>query len=153
MSTAIRNVEDEFVRDILSKEFEARKALAGSLADLKAANERLALMHSTAEQVARSQEPQALDLYAGNYTFSDLGGLTLNITRTENKLYVTGPGQAAQELLPLSTTRFFIPVGYEFYQFDFVSGADSGQTDRLVLNMYGMSLTGQRKQDGTNVFP
>ncbi len=96
---------------------------------------------------------KALDLYAGDYTFSDMGGFTLNITRAENKLYVTGPGQAAQELLPLSTTRFFLPVGYEFYQFDFVPGADSDQTDRLVLNMYGMSLTGQRKQDGAQGLP
>jgi CubicO group peptidase (beta-lactamase class C family) len=151
--TAIRNVEDESVRDILSKEFESRQALASSLADLKAANERLASMHATAEEVAMSLEPQTLNLYAGDYTFSDMGGFTLNVTRAENKLYVTGSGQAAQELLPLSTTRFYIPVGYDYYQFDFVPGADSGQTYHLVLNMYGMSLTGQRKQDGAKISP
>jgi hypothetical protein len=94
-----------------------------------------------------------LDLYAGEYAFSDMGGFTLIITRAENKLYVNGPGQAAQELLPLSMTCFIIPVGYEFYQFDFVPGAESGQTDRLALNMYGMSLTGQRKPDGAKVMP
>jgi hypothetical protein len=114
VSTAIRNVEDESVREILSKEFEARTALTSSLADLKAANERLASMHATAEEVARNLEPQALDLYAGEYAFSDMGGFTLKIILAENKLFVNGPGQAPQELLPLSTTRFFFPVGYEF---------------------------------------
>jgi CubicO group peptidase (beta-lactamase class C family) len=151
--SAIGNVEDESVRDILSKEFEARKALASSLADVKIANKRLDSMRVTAEQVGRSLEPQTLDLYAGDYMFSDMGGFTLNVTRIENKLYVTGPGQAAQELLPLSTTRFFIPVGYDFYQFDFLLDEVSGQADRLVLNMYGMSLTGQRKQDDVKVLP
>ena len=55
-----------------------------------------------AEEVARSLEPQALDLYAGDYEFSDMGGLTLNVTRAENKLVAAGPGQATQEMLPLS---------------------------------------------------
>jgi CubicO group peptidase (beta-lactamase class C family) len=151
--TAIRNVEDESVRDILNKEFEARRALSSSLADLKAANERLASLRVTAKEVARRLEPQTLDLYTGDYAFSDMGGFTLNVTQAENKLYVTRPGQAPQELLPMSTTRFFIPVGYDFYQFDFVPGAASGQTYRLVLTMYGMSLTGQRKQDGAEVLP
>jgi CubicO group peptidase (beta-lactamase class C family) len=134
--TAISHVEDESVRDLLSKEFEARRALASSLADLKAANERLASMRATAEEVARSLAPQTLDLYAGDYEFSDMGGFTLN---------VTGPGQAPQELLPLSTTRFFVPVGYDFYQFNFVPDAASGQTYHLVVTLYGMSYTGRRK--------
>jgi hypothetical protein len=142
---AISHVEDESVRDLLNKEFEARRALASSLADLKAANQRLASMRATAEEVARSLEPQTLDLYAGDYEFSDMGGFTLNVTRAENKLYVTGPDRTQQELLPLSTTRFFAPVGYDFYQFDFVPDAATGQTYRLVVTMYGMSVTGRRK--------
>ena len=142
---AISHVEDESVRDLLNKEFEARRALASSLADLKATNQRLASMRATAEEAARSLEPQTLDLYAGDYEFSDMGGFTLNVTRAENKLYVTGPDRAQQELLPLSTTRFFMPVGYDFYQFDFVPDAASDQTYRLVVTMYGMSVTGKRK--------
>jgi hypothetical protein len=141
---AINQVQDESARDLLNKEFQARSALASSLADLKAANERLASMRATAEEVARSLEPQTLDLYAGDYQFSDFGGFTLNITQAENKLYVTWPGQTPQELLPLSMARFFMPVGYDFYQYDFVPSAASDQTYHLVLTLYGMTLTGRK---------
>jgi CubicO group peptidase (beta-lactamase class C family) len=143
--TAISHVEDEAVRDLLNKEFQARSALASSLADLKAANERLAALRTTAEEVARSLAPQTLDLYAGDYEFSDMGGLTLSVTRDGNKLYAAQSGSAPQELLPMSTTRFLIPFGYDFYQLDFVPDAASGQTYRLVLTLYGMSVTGRRK--------
>ncbi len=142
---AISQVEDESVRDILNKEFAARRALASSLADLKAANELLASMRATAEDVAGSLELQALDLYVGTYEFPDAGGLTLEVTQAENKLYVSRPSQAPQELLPLSTTRFFIPFGYDFYHLEFVPEAADNQTYRLVLTIYGMSFTGRRK--------
>jgi CubicO group peptidase (beta-lactamase class C family) len=145
--TAISRVEDEPVRDLLHKEFDARRSLASSLADLKATTERLASMHTTAERVAKGLEPRTLDLYAGVYEFSDEGGFTftVNVTRTENKLYAAGPGQPRMELLPLSATHFFIPMGYDFYQLDFVPDAATGQTYRLILNLYGMSYTGRRK--------
>ena len=142
---AINDVEDESVRDILNKEFEARGALNSSLADLKAVIEHLAALRATADEVTRSLEPQTLDRYTGAYEFSDMGGFTLNMTRTENRLYVTGTGQAPQELLPLSTTSFFVPFGYDFYQFDFVPGAAGDQAYDLVMTMYYMSFTGQRK--------
>jgi len=142
---AISRLEDGPVRDLLNKEFAARRALVNSLADLKAVNKRLASMRATAEEVTKSLEPQTLDLYAGEYEISDTGGLTLNVTRTGNKLYVTSPGQAPQELLPLSTTRFFVPAGYDFFQLDFVPDAAADQTYHLVLTIYGMSYTGQRK--------
>jgi len=102
-------------------------------------------MRTTAEEVARSLNPQTLDLYAGTYEFPEAGGLTLSVTRAENKLYAAQSGSAPQELLPLSTTRFFIPFGYDFYQLDFVPDAATGQTYRLVLTLYGMSVTGRRK--------
>jgi hypothetical protein len=95
--------------------------------------------------LASSLEPQTLGLYAGDYEFSDLGGFTVSVTLAENKLYAAGPGQPPLELLPLSTTRFFAPSGYDFYQLDFVPGATSDQPYRLVLTMYGMSSTGRRK--------
>ena len=142
---AISQVEDESVRDILSKEFAARRALASSMADLKAANERLASMRAMAEEVAGSLDPQTLDPFAGTYEFPEAGGLTLNVIRVENTMYVVVPDQASQELLPISTTRFFIPFGYDFYQLDFVPDAANDQTYHLVLNLYGMSFTGQRK--------
>jgi CubicO group peptidase (beta-lactamase class C family) len=142
--TAISHVQDEAVRDLLNREFQARRALASSLADLKAANEHLASMRTTAEEVAKSLQPQTLDLYAGTYEFPEAGGLTLSVTRDENKLYVNLPGAPPQELLPLSTTRFFVPAGYDVYQLDFVPGASS-QAWRLALTLYGMSYTGWRK--------
>jgi CubicO group peptidase (beta-lactamase class C family) len=146
VATAISQVRDETVRDILNKELQARSALAASLADLKPAIDRLASMRATAEEVARSLEPQTLGLYAGAYEFSDLGGFTVNVTWTENRLYAAGPGVPPQELLPLSATRFFIPTGYDdYYKLDFVPDAATGQTDRLVLTMSGMSVTGRRR--------
>ena len=146
VATAISQVRDETVRDILNKELQARSALAASLADLKPAIDRLASMRATAEEVARGLEPQRLGLYAGAYEFSDLGGFKVNVTWTENKLYAAGPGVPPQELLPLSATRFFIPTGYDdYYKLDFVPDAATGQTDRLVLTMSGMSVTGRRR--------
>lgn len=141
---AINQVQDEAVRDILNKEFGARRALASSLADLKASIDRLASMRTTAEEVAKSLEPQRLDLYAGAYEFPEAGGLTLNVTRAENNLYAATSDSAPQALLPLSTTRFFVPHGYDFYQLDFAPDAASG-TCRLVLTLWGMSYTGWRK--------
>jgi len=141
---AINQIEDESVRDLLSKEFAARRTLASSMADLKAANERLTSMRATAEDVAGSLDPQMLDLFAGTYEFPEAGGLTLNVIRAENTLYVVAPDQASQELLPISTTRFFIPFGYDFYQLDFVPDVDNDQTYHLILTLYGMSFTGRR---------
>jgi hypothetical protein len=145
VATAISQVQDEAVRDILNRELQARRALANSLADLKATNERLAAMRATAEEVGKSLQPQTLDLYAGAYEFYDGGEFTVNVTRTENKLYAAGPGQLQMELLALSTTHFVAPIGYDFYQLDFAPDAASGQTYRLVLTLYGMSVTGMRK--------
>jgi hypothetical protein len=143
--TAISRVQDEAVRDILNREFQARSAVARSLADLKAVYERLASMHATAEKVAKGLNPQTLDLYAGTYEFSEGSGFTLTVTRTENKLYAAQSGSAPLELLPLSTTRFFVPMGYDFVQFDFVPDAATSQTYRLVLTKWGTSFTGRRK--------
>jgi CubicO group peptidase (beta-lactamase class C family) len=144
--TAISQVEDEPVRDILNKEFQARRALVNSLADLKPAQERLASMRATVEQAARSLTPQTLDLYAGVYEFSVGSVFTVSVTRMENKLYAAGPGMPPQELLPLSATRFFIPAGYDdYYKFDFVPGTASDQADSLILFVSGMTFTGRRK--------
>jgi hypothetical protein len=141
--TAIKQVEDEPLRDLLMKELQARRALASSLADVKARVERMATMRATAEEVARSLDPQTLDLYAGTYEFAELGGVTVSVTRVENKLYLQVPDQPPQELLPLSGMRFFLPMGFDFYQFDFAVDEPS-QTWRLILTLEGMSVTGRR---------
>jgi CubicO group peptidase (beta-lactamase class C family) len=145
--TAISYVQDEAVKDLLNKEFQARRALASSLADVKVLVERIVTMRATAEKLAKSLEPQMLDLYAGTYEFADTGGVTANVTRVDNRLYLhtEALGGLSTELLPLSTTRFFVPAGYDFYQLDFMPGAASGQEYRLVFTLWGESFTGRRK--------
>jgi CubicO group peptidase (beta-lactamase class C family) len=145
--TAISYVQDEAVKDLLNKESQARRALANALADVKVLAERIATMRTTAEVVGRSLEPQTLDLYAGTYEFADTGGVTANVTRVDNRLYLhtEALGGLSTELLPLSTTRFFVPAGYDFYQLDFMPGAATGQNYRLVFTLWGESYTGWRK--------
>ena len=142
--TAISHVQDGEMRDLLNKEYQARSALASSLADLKAVHERLSVMSSTAEEAARSLEPQALDPYVGTYQFAEMGGFTVSVRRVDSKLYAAGPNESPLELLPLSATQFFAPSGYDCYQFDFVPDPASGPC-HLVLTLYGMSFTGWRK--------
>jgi CubicO group peptidase (beta-lactamase class C family) len=142
---AINQVKDESVRDLLSKEFAARGALAGSLADLKAINQRLASMRLTVEKVASSLNPQVLDLYTGAYEFPEAGGVTVAVTRTGNKLYASQSGSTPQELLPLSMEEFFVSVGYDIYQLTFMPDETGSKTYKLVLTMYGMSFTGRKK--------
>jgi CubicO group peptidase (beta-lactamase class C family) len=144
VQATINQVEDEPVRDLLMKELQARRALASSLENVKAQVERMATMRATAEEVARSLDPQMLDLYAGTYQFAELGGVTVGITRIENKLYLNVQDQPPQELLPLSETRFFVPMGFDFYQFDFAPD-EPGQTWRVVLTLGGLSVTGRRQ--------
>ena len=46
-------------------------------------------MRATVEQAARNLDPQTLDLYVGTYEFPEASGLTLSVTRAENKLYAS----------------------------------------------------------------
>jgi CubicO group peptidase (beta-lactamase class C family) len=140
---AISQVEDEPLRDLLNREYEARRALAISLADVKARVEQIAQMRATAQEVARDLDPRTLDLYAGTYEFADMGGVTLSVSRVGDKLYLHVPGQPPQELLPLSETRFFVPAGLDIYQIDFTPDTAS-QTCRLVLTLGDISLIGWR---------
>ena len=142
--TQISQVQDQAVRDLLSKEFQARQALASSLADVKATAQRLATMCATAQELAMSLDPQTLDLYAGTYEFPEAGGLVLSVSRVAEKLYATQSGEPTQELLPLSAAHFFVPAGYDVYKLDFVADPAGGPF-RLLLSLYGMSYTGCRK--------
>jgi len=142
--TQISRVQDQAVRELLGKEFQARRALASALADVKALAQRLATLRATAEKLAGTLDPQTLDAYAGTYEFPEAGGLVLSVSRADGKLYVTRPGEPPTELLPLSATSFFIPAGYDFYQVDFVADPAGGPF-RLLLKLYGMSYTGWRK--------
>jgi hypothetical protein len=142
--TQISRVQDQAVRELLGKEFQARQALASSLADVKATAQRLATMCATAQELAKSLDPQTLDLYAGTYEFPEAGGLVLSVSRVAEKLYATQSGEPPQELLPLSAAHFFVPAGYDVYKLDFVADP-AGGAFRLLLSLYGMSYTGWRK--------
>jgi CubicO group peptidase (beta-lactamase class C family) len=141
--TAINQVEDEPLRDLLMKELQARRALASSLQNVKAQVERMATMRATAEEVTRSLDPQTLELCAGTYEFAELGGVTVRVSRVENRLYLHVQDQPPQELLPLSETRFFVPMGFDFYQFDFAPDEPT-QSWSIVLTLGDMSVTGRR---------
>ena len=143
MLAAIRQVEDGPLRDLLDREYQARRALAGFLANVKARVEQIAQMRATAQEVTRSLDPRTLDLYAGTYDFADMGGVTLSVSRVADKLHLNLPEQPPQELLPLSETRFFVPAGLDIYQFDFAPDAP-GHTCRLILTLGDMSFTGWR---------
>jgi CubicO group peptidase (beta-lactamase class C family) len=145
VSTAISKVKDEAVRDILNKEFSARHNLASSLADLKTVNLRLDELRAKAAELAKSLTPQTLDLYAGDYEFPEASGVTVSVTRTGDKLYAWGPGEPPQELLPLSASSFFVPVGYGYNQLDFESDTTGAQATGLTLTYFGMVFTGRRK--------
>lgn len=142
--TQVSRVQHHAVRDLLNREFRARSALASSLAEVKAAAERMTQMRATAEKLAKTLDPQTFNLYAGTYEFPEAGGLIVTVSRAEDKLYANTPGKPPAELLPLSATSFFLPVGYDFYQVDFVSDPAGGPF-RLLLTLYGMSFTGWRK--------
>jgi CubicO group peptidase (beta-lactamase class C family) len=140
---AISQVEDEPLRDLLEREYQARRALANSLADVRAQVEQIGQMRAMAAEVARSLDPRTLDLYVGTYEFAEMGGVTLSVSRVGDKLYLNVQDQPPHELLPLSETQFFVPAGLDIYQLDFAPDAPS-QTCRLVLTLGGMSVTGWR---------
>lgn len=142
---AINAVKDEALRDLLSRELIARGRLVEVFSDLKVANQRLEQMRAEAEEIGASLDPQALEPCVGDYQFADLGGATLSLTRSENRLFLSGISPEPLTLLPLSPTRFFIPSGYDYYQFDCSPEEQGGSPARLDLFYYGMTFTGWRK--------
>ena len=82
MLAAIRQVEDGPLRDLLDREYQARRALAGFLANVKARVEQIAQMRATAQEVTRS-----LDRHIQKEEFSpDIVGL-LKTCRSQMALH------------------------------------------------------------------
>jgi hypothetical protein len=140
----IREVEDMPVRELLAKEFAARQRVASSLAEVQLQAEILASKRARARELAKSLDPETLDAYAGEYEIEQFGGISLNVSRIEDGLYVQTPGEAPVELLPLSETRFFVVVGIDVYDIEFTMEGTT-QVTGLVLTMYGQSYTARRK--------
>jgi len=57
-------------------------------------------MRTTAEEVARSLEPQTLESLRGDYEFSDMGGFTLNVTRARTSWSRQGPVKQRKRCCP-----------------------------------------------------
>jgi CubicO group peptidase (beta-lactamase class C family) len=139
---AIKQVQDEAVRDLLAKEFYSRRMVVSSLAQVQEQARQLAEKRAKAREMAKSMDPRTLDAYAGEYKIEQLG-ITLSVSRIEDGLTIQQPGEAPQELLALSETRFFLVVGTDLYDVEFtVEGAS--QVTGLVVTVYGQSYTAKR---------
>jgi len=140
---AIRQVQNEAVRELLAKEFQARRMVVSSLAQVQEQARQLAEKRAKAREVARSIDPKTLDGYAGEYEIEQLEGITLSVSRIEDGLYMQQPGEAPQELLALSETRFFLVVGTDIYDVEFTFD-ESNQVTGLVVTVYGQSYTARK---------
>jgi CubicO group peptidase (beta-lactamase class C family) len=140
----IGDVSDEAVRELLTKEFAARQMVTDSLAQVQEQARLLAEKHALAREVAKSMDPQMLDVYTGEYEIEQLGGITLTVLRIEDGLYMQTPGEAPVELLPLSETRFFVVIGVDVYDIEFTMDG-TNQVTGLVLTVYGQSFPARRK--------
>lgn len=140
----IREVTDQPVRELLAKEYAARRAVASSLAQVQLQAEILAGKRAQARELAKNLDPKTLDAYAGEYEIEQFGGMTLSVSRVEDGLYIQTPGEAPVELLPLSETRFFMVLGIDVYDVAFTVD-ETNQANGLLLTVYGQSYTARRK--------
>lgn len=138
----ISQVQDEAVRELLKKEFDARRMVANSLAHLQEQARLLAEKRARARELAESIDPKTLDAYVGEYEIEQFG-ITLSVSRIQNGLYMQQPGVGRSELLPLSKTRFFIFTESEiFIEFTF---DETTQVTGMIVTVNGQSYTARRK--------
>ena len=139
---AIRQVEDEAVRELLARELSSRRMVASSLAQVQEQARQLAEKLAKAREVAKSIDPKTLDAYVGEYKIEQVA-MTLSVSRIEDGLTIQQPGEAPQELRALSETRFFMVVGTDVYDVEFtVEGAS--QVTGLVVTVYGQTYRARR---------
>ncbi len=84
-------------------------------------------------------EPEALDLYPGEYQLAP--GFTLTVTREEDKLFVQATGQPRFQVYPSSEAEFFYKVVDA--QITFVKDS-AGLVTGLVLHQGGRNMEGAR---------
>jgi CubicO group peptidase (beta-lactamase class C family) len=138
----INQVQDEAVREFLTKELQARHMVATTLAQVKQQAHLVAEKRAKARELAESIDPKTLDAYVGEYEIEQFG-ITLSMSRIQNGLYMQQPGVGRSELLPLSETRFFIFTESEIlieFTFD-----ETNQVTGLIVTVNGQSYTARRK--------
>jgi len=139
---AIKQVQDEAARELLTKELYSRRMVASSLAQVQEQARPLAEKRAKAREVAKSIDPKTLDAYAGEYKIEELG-ITLSVSRTEAGLTIQQADEAPGELLPLSETRFYVVVGADVYDVEFTFD-EANQVIGLVVTVYGQSFTARK---------
>lgn len=141
---ALRQVQNEEQRDILYREYSARKGIAAALGDLQMQVKALHTVIHRAQELYATVNTTAWQGYAGDYTFAEAGGTVAHISYEGGRLYASQGAEPPQELLPLSESRFFVPSGY--YSLELTFGNDPADgSGRLYLTMYGLSFTGRRQ--------
>jgi hypothetical protein len=139
----IKQVQDEAVRDLLTKEWFSRRMVVKSLATAQLQARTLADKYARARELAESMDSKILDAYAGVYQIEQLG-ITLSVLRVEKGLLIQQGDETPGELLPLSETRFFIVVGNGIHEVEFTFDK-TNQVTGMVLTVYGQSFTAMRK--------
>jgi len=141
--TAISHVPDQAVRELLTKESDARQKVANSVMSAEEKARILAEKRALAAEVAKSLDPKILDGYVGEYEMEQLG-ITLSVSRVPDGLYIQQPGYPPGELLPLSETRFFTVVGTDVYDIEFTLDG-TNHASGLVVTGSGQRFLGKRK--------
>jgi CubicO group peptidase (beta-lactamase class C family) len=138
----INQVQDEAVRELLTKEFYSRRMVASSLAQVQEQAREFAEKRAKGRELARSMDPKTLDGYAGEYKIEEMG-ITLSVSRTEAGLTIQQADEAPQELFALSETRFFLVSGPDIYDVEFTFD-ETNQVTGLVVTVYGQSYRARR---------
>jgi hypothetical protein len=139
----INQVQDEAMRELLTKELHARRMVVNSLVQVQEQARLLAEKRTKAREMLKGIDPKTLDAYAGEYEIEQLG-MTLSVSRDRDGLTIQQPGEAPGELLPLSATRFFLIVGIDIYEVEFIFD-ETNQVTGLVVTVYGQSYPARRK--------
>lgn len=116
----------------------------GSVSATKMANDLAAVIYDAPYELPRERRPITLDAetlrrYTGRYRLSS--GNHVTITLEDGKLFRTGDDGSKRELVPESTTRFFVNGRDVFFIFQL---AEDGVPTRLVIHANGRDNAGER---------
>jgi len=138
----INQVQDEAVRDLLTKELYSRRMVARSLAQVQEQARQLAEKLAQARELAKTIDPEKLDAYVGEYKIEQVE-MTLSVSRVQDGLTIQQAGAPPAELLPLSETRFFLVVGADVYDVKFTFD-ETNRVTGLVVTVYGQTFTARK---------
>jgi len=138
----IDQVQDEAVRELLTRELRARRWVATVLSPSKQQAGPVAGKRARDQGLAERIDPKTLDAYVGEYEIEEYG-ITLIVSRIQGRLYMQQPGTARTELFPLSETRFFTIADTEIL-FEFTLD-EANQVTGLAATKNGQSFVATRK--------